>query len=73
MNQKEKISFEDICGQSFRIRIFEDSENGKAALTHYLHNNKNGVSEFFKTEAVNQVKAALEYKYPDVLGASFNP
>lgn len=41
-----------------------ESVNGKAALTHYLHNSKNGVSKVFKSEALNYVKEVLSYKYP---------
>jgi DNA (cytosine-5)-methyltransferase 1 len=65
MNSKEKISLEEVCGQTFKIRVVEASECGKAALTHYLHNNNNEVSQFYKKEAVNHIKRALEYKYPD--------
>lgn len=64
MKLKEKISLEEVCGQTFRIRMVEASENGKAAFTHYLHNNQNGVSKFFKKEAISHVKRALEYKFP---------
>jgi DNA (cytosine-5)-methyltransferase 1 len=38
MKLKEKISLEEVCGQTFKIRVVEASEYGKAALTHYLHN-----------------------------------
>lgn len=65
MNQKEKISFEEVCGQTFKIRVEEASEYGNAALTHFFHNNKNGVAKFFKKEAVRHIKRALEYKLPD--------
>jgi len=64
MKLKEKISLEEICGQTFKIRMVEASENGKAAFTHYLHNHQNGVSKFFKKEAITHVKRALEYKFP---------
>lgn len=65
MKLKEKISFEEVCGQTFKIRLVEASDNGKAAFTHYLHNHKNGVAKFFKKEAVIHVRRALEYKFPD--------
>lgn len=65
MKLKEKISLEEVCGQTFKIRVVEASEYGKAALTHYLHNHKNGVSQFYKKEAVHHVKRALEYKFPE--------
>lgn len=65
MKLKEKISLEEVCGQTFKIRVVEASEYGKAAFTHYLHNHENGVSQFYKKEAVQHVKRALEYKFPD--------
>lgn len=65
MKLKEKISLEEVCGQTFKIRVVEASEYGKAALTHYLYNHNNGVSEFYKKEAVHHVKRALEYKFPE--------
>lgn len=65
MELKEKISIEEVCGQTFKIRVIEASEYGKAAFTHYLHNHQNGVSKFFKHEALQHVKRALEYKFPN--------
>ena len=63
--QKDKISYEEVCSQTYRVRTIEVTEYGKAALTHYLHNHKNGLSQFFKKEAVHHIKRALEYKFPD--------
>lgn len=65
MKLKEKISFEEVCGQTFKIRIVEASEYGKAALTHYLHNYKTNASKFFEKEAIHHVKLALGLKYPE--------
>lgn len=65
MKFKEKISIEEVFGQKFKVRVVEPSDHGKAALTHYLHNSKNGVSQFYKKEAVKHVKQALEYKFPE--------
>jgi len=65
MKLKEKISLEEVCGQTFKIRLVEASECGKAAFTHYLYNHQNGVSKFYKKEAIQHVKRALEYKFPD--------
>ena len=65
MNLKETISFEEICGKAFKIRIVESTEHGKAALTHYLHNHENKSSNTYKKEAVKHIKRALESKYPD--------
>lgn len=65
MKLKEKITLEEIEGKKFKIRLVEPENYGNAALTHYLHNSKNGISKYFKKEALNHVKKALEYKYPD--------
>ncbi len=65
MKLKEKISLEEVCGKTFKIRVVEASDYGKAAFTHYLHNHQNGVSRFYKAEAIEHVKRALEYKFPD--------
>ncbi len=65
MRLEEKISPEEICGNTSKMRGMETSENGKAAFTHYLHNHKNEVSEFYKDAAVSHVKQALECKYPE--------
>jgi DNA (cytosine-5)-methyltransferase 1 len=65
MELKEKISFEEIQDKQFKVRLVESSKKGKAALTHYLHNSKNGVSQFYKKDAEEHLKTILEYKYPD--------
>ncbi|MEP1070610.1 MAG: DNA cytosine methyltransferase [Crocinitomicaceae bacterium] len=65
MELKEKITVEEVNGKAFKIRMVEASEHGNAALTHYLHNHKNGVSSFYKKEALNHIKRALEYKFPE--------
>ncbi|MFA7273564.1 MAG: DNA cytosine methyltransferase [Crocinitomicaceae bacterium] len=64
MNFKESVSIEDFDGQTFKIRVIDGAENGEAAFTHYLHN-KNGVSKFFKGEAISHVKRVLSYKFPE--------
>lgn len=65
MKLKETISIEEVYGTFYKIRIVESSENGEAALTHYLHNHKTGTSDFFKEGAIFHIKEALEYKFPD--------
>ena len=65
MKLKEKISLEEVCGKTFKIRLVEASEYGNAAFTHYLHNHQNDASKFYKKEAIQHVKRALEYKFPD--------
>lgn len=63
MKFQEKISLETIDDKQFKIRIFEPENNNEAVLTHYLHNNKNGVSQFYKKDAVKFTKEILEYKF----------
>ncbi len=65
MKLKEKISLEEVCGQAFKIKVIEANEYGKAAFTHYLHNHRNGISQFYKKEAIQHIKRALEYKFPN--------
>jgi len=65
MELKEKISLEEINGKTFKIRVVESSEHGRPALTHYLQNSKNGVSKFYKEEAIDHIKLLLGYKYPE--------
>lgn len=65
MKLKEQISIEEVSGKTFRIKMVEAEDYGTAAFTHYLQNNKNGVSKFYKKEAIQHVKRALEYKFPN--------
>lgn len=65
MKLKEKITLEEVYGKKFKIKVVEASENGKAALTHYLYHQNNEQSEIFKDEAVNYVRQLIEYKSPD--------
>lgn len=64
MKLKEKITVEDINGESVRVRLVESSNYKKSAFTHYLHNNKNGVSKSYKKEAISYVKDLLSDKNP---------
>lgn len=65
INLKEKISLEEINGSKFKIRFIEPEDNREAILTHYLHNSTNGVSQFYKEDAVNFTQEILQRKYPD--------
>ncbi len=65
LNVKRKISFEEIYGKTFKIRIEEPSGNGNAALTHYIQNHTNGASEVYKDAAITHVRNLLKYKLPD--------
>ncbi len=63
MNIKERIVFEDFDDKTFKIRIVEPEL--EAAFTHYLHNHKNGVSHFYKSDAIKYVKSYLQLKHPN--------
>lgn len=51
MKVTEKISLEKI--RNDRKNSIPDFDIKDAVITHYLHNNKNGVSQSFKKEAIN--------------------
>ena len=65
MDLREKISLETFGNKQFKIKLIEPENNQEAVLTHYLHNSKNGVSQFYKKDAVDFTKEILEYKYPE--------
>jgi DNA (cytosine-5)-methyltransferase 1 len=62
---KEKISIEHFEDKKFKIRLVESEKDTEAAFTHYLHNHKNGVSQFYKADALEHVKNLFEYKFPE--------
>ena len=64
MKLKEKISLEKVFEKEYKIKIVELESNKEAVITHFLHNNKNGVSQFFKKDAVKYTKEILQYEYP---------
>lgn len=66
MDSFEKISIEELSRISNKVLVGGEMEHGKAAITHYLHNTKNGVSKSYKTTAVSFLKDALGYKYPNL-------
>jgi DNA (cytosine-5)-methyltransferase 1 len=61
MKLKQNISIEEFDGKDYQIRITEPN-NGKAVLTHYLHNIHNGVSMHYKVDAENVINEFVEYK-----------
>ncbi len=66
MRLKEKISIEEVYGSKFQVTLIEGEDYGEAAFTHYLHNSKNGVSHFYKKDAISHLKNKLENKYPEI-------
>ncbi|MGJ1445480.1 DNA cytosine methyltransferase [Sphingobacterium spiritivorum] len=59
---KEYISIEEFDSKSYQIRLVEPIEDEKAVLTHYLHNISNGVSKYYKKDALKVLKNYVEYK-----------
>jgi DNA (cytosine-5)-methyltransferase 1 len=64
MMMKERINIENIDGQLFEIKVIEPDDSKPASFTHYLQNHKNGVSQFYKKDALSYVKEILEKEYP---------
>lgn len=64
MKFKEKISLEIIEDKMFKVRVVEPDNYNNAALTHYLHNSENGVSQFYKKDAISFTKEILQHKFP---------
>lgn len=66
MKLVENISLEEINGRTYKVRLIESIDYGKASLSHYLHNSTNGISKNYKKSAHLYLKHVLELKYPDV-------
>lgn len=66
MRLKECISFENLDDKKFKITLLEQaSTETEAAFTHYLHNHNNGISQFYKDDAVEYIKSYVKYQYPE--------
>ncbi|MBC7747463.1 MAG: DNA cytosine methyltransferase [Methylotenera sp.] len=65
MKLKEKISLEKVFEKEYKDKLVEPKNNKEAVITHFLHNSKNGVSQFYKKDAVQFTKEILQYKYPE--------
>lgn len=65
MKLNENIAFEDFNGKTYKVRVVEPATERKASYTHYLHNHKNGVSQFYKDGAIEYVKKIMQEKYPN--------
>lgn len=62
---KKRIDIENIDGQLFEIKTVELENPKPACYTHYLHNHQNGVSQFYKDDAIAYVKEVLSKNYPE--------
>jgi DNA (cytosine-5)-methyltransferase 1 len=58
MKVLEKISLEKI--RNDRKNPIVDFDVKDAVITHYLHNNKNGVSHFYKSDAIEYTNEILK-------------
>ena len=58
MKVLEKISLEKI--RNDKKNPIVDFDVKDAVITHYLHNNKNGVSQFYKSDAIEYTKEILK-------------
>jgi DNA (cytosine-5)-methyltransferase 1 len=59
---KEEITIDEFDGKKFKIHFYEEEDNRKAVLTHYLHNYHNGVKKHFEKEAKLYLKQIVDYK-----------
>lgn len=66
MKLVENISLEEISGKTYKVRLIESIDYGKASLSHYLHNSTNGISKNYKKSAHLYLKHVLELKYPEI-------
>jgi len=64
MKPEERINLKDFFEKSSISKVVGESEYGNAVLTHYLHNNKNGVSSFYKNDARKYLETILRHIKP---------
>jgi DNA (cytosine-5)-methyltransferase 1 len=62
MKLKENISINEFDGKRYQLRIVEPNNNSKAVLTHYLHNLHNGISKYYKDDALKVLDEYILYK-----------
>ena len=62
MKLKENVSINEFDGKRYQLRIVEPNNNDKAVLTHYLHNIHNGVSKYYKEDALKALDEYILYK-----------
>lgn len=54
------ITIEEFDGKKFQIQFF-NPENS-AVVTHYLHNYRNGIKQYYEKDALNFINSYVEYK-----------
>lgn len=65
MSLKQAISIDNLGGNKIQKRLVEETE-GKAVLTHYLHNYRNGVKSHYEKDALLTLKEFIEYRQNNV-------
>lgn len=70
MSNNLVITLEEI--RSDRKNPIADFDNKDAVITHFLHNNKNGVSNFFKKDAIAYTNEIIQNYVSDGLIEYFN-
>lgn len=58
------FDIENIDSKLFEIDVIEQNSSTQASFTHYLQNHKNGVSNFYKKDALSYVEQILKKEYP---------
>jgi DNA (cytosine-5)-methyltransferase 1 len=62
MTREEKISIFEFDKKRFQIKIEKQDDDGKAVLTHYLHNINNGAAKHFQEDALEVLNQFIGYK-----------
>lgn len=62
MKLKENISIDELDGKRYQTTLVESNDNEKAVLTHYLHNIDNGISRYYKEDALKTLEDFVTYK-----------
>ena len=60
---KEKVSLHNIDEKLFEVKVFESDDFKASSFTHFLHNYKNGVSKYYKNDALLYVEDILKKSY----------
>lgn len=60
MEIKGKITIENFGDKRFKTSLVESERDTEASFTHYLQNYKNGVSQFYKPDAIEHIRSFLE-------------
>ncbi|UIR54774.1 DNA cytosine methyltransferase [Sphingobacterium sp. SRCM116780] len=63
MEFKEKISLKYLTERRSKVNPIDPDDYMESALTHFLHNDKNGVSSYFKEGAVTYTQTSLQERF----------